>query len=80
MGGAIISLLLYALMVFKGTTTLFPSKGQGIKEMRQQGSAHFLHKHFRNTRSFDFALLGQQFHEGFCTSYTLFYTLDTGLG
>jgi hypothetical protein len=68
MGGAITSLLLYVLMVFKGTTLIFPLKGQGLKEMRQQESAAFLHKYFRNTRRFDFALLGLQFHEGFCIS------------
>lgn len=70
MGGVVTSLLLYDLMVFKGTTLLFPLKGQGLKEMRQQESAPFLHIHFRNTRSFDFTLLGLQFCEEFCTSYT----------
>jgi hypothetical protein len=67
MDGAITSLLLYDL-VFKGTTLLFPLKAQGLKETRQQESAPFLHIYFRNTRSFDFALLGLQFREGFCIS------------
>ena len=53
----------------KGQLLLFPSKGQGLKETRQQESAPFLHIHFRNTRSFDFAILGLQSHEGFCISY-----------
>jgi len=70
MGGSITSLLLHVLMVFKGTTLLFPLKGQGLREMRQQESATFLHIHFRNTRSFDFAILGLQFREGFFISYT----------
>jgi len=64
-------------MVFKGTTLLLPLKAQGLKEMRQQESAPFLHIHFRNT-SFDFTLLGLQFHEGFCISY--YYILATGPG
>ena len=74
--GAITSLLLYDFMVFTGTTLLFPLKGQGLKEMRQQESAPFLHIHFRNTS--DFALLGLQFREGLCISY--YYVPATGLG
>jgi len=69
MGGATTSLLLYVLMVFKGTTLLLPLKGQVLKEMRQQESALFLHTDFRNTKGFDFALLGLQSREGFCVSY-----------